>query len=61
MMTEAGDAGGGARRVWFRPRVVLLLAGLLVLIGASVIVTDVLSPRQRQAASTTSTSPGSPR
>lgn len=51
MTNEAGattGAAGGTRHGGFNPRVVLVLIGLLVLICASVIATDVLSRRDRQ-------------
>ena len=44
-----------------RGRVVLILLGLAAVICASVIVTDGLSRRDRQAQATTTTSVGSPR
>ncbi len=44
-------ASGKPRRE-FRPALALLLAGLTLLIVASVILTDILSPRVRPATST---------
>jgi hypothetical protein len=56
MTTTAPDSA--ARRRWVNGRVVLILLGLTALICASVMVTDVLSPRDRQLKGTTTTSLG---
>jgi len=48
-MTNPAPDSAGARR-WVNVRVVLILLALVAVICASVIVTDVLSPRDRQAA-----------
>jgi hypothetical protein len=42
-----GKPGGHAARRWIRPRVVATLLVLLAAICASVILADVLSPRDR--------------
>jgi hypothetical protein len=53
MTDDANRTTGAVRRTWFNLRVVLLLAGLLIVICASVIATDLLSRRDRQVAPAT--------
>jgi len=52
-MSESAHQENGKRR-WIHPRIITMLAGMLAIICALVIVTDLLSTRDRHPAPATS-------